>query len=61
MQFVKYINNHILCMSILVLSQIANASTIEKKCGQYMYQVKILSGDDEFEKRFELYYYKKNK
>lgn len=61
MQSSKYINKVLFSTFIIIISQTIKASAIETKCGKYIYQVEILSGADEFEKRFELYYKKNNK
>ena len=39
-----------------MLSPKAIAFIVEKKCGQYIFEVKIISGLDISERRFELYY-----
>lgn len=56
MLFVKYFNPLFLSALTCVFPQVVAALSVEKKCGQYIFQVKISNEADIFERHFELYY-----
>lgn len=61
MLFIKYFTSCILFTFSLSTFQIAIAAVVEKKCGEYIFQVKMINGLDLDEKQFELYYKEKGK
>ena len=62
MQFAKYINSFIVCFFLFTFSQSAIAAdVVERRCGKYFFQIKILNGLDYGETKFELYYREEGK